>query len=359
MINRKTRYARLEGAFWSNEKVCSVSLAAVGLHAKAIAYCADKMTDGRVPKWMVPALAVGVDIAELVTELLRVTTCNTSKKLRPMWIDKGDYYQLHDYEKSNITSAEWEIEKERARKGMAKKRNENKEISGDIPEDESVNVTRNNPVTLQPCYGAKTQDSGHMTQEGDPERAREDTPASGPGAAPGFYPPAQAAGPTPRRDCIPPAADPANRQAILDTSTLADLVGEIRKARGLLPYRSKMSDYQQRQDGVDEILAIAAERKRPPADVARIAYRNFLDSADPWLIEHAYPIGAFCSNVGQYYEPPPKADRGDGRTAADQQAERNRKAERKQMAEYEAKMKKARADGVPMPPELRAVVGLK
>ena len=91
---------------------------------------------------------------------------------------------------------------------------------------------------------------------------------------------------------------------IFDTSTLATIIDNVRRAHGMTAYRPKMSDYQKRADAVLEIGAIAEDEQKDPCEVARVSYTRFIESKNAWLHNAGYPLGAWVQAIGHYWRPP-------------------------------------------------------
>lgn len=83
-------WVRLDDQFHSHEKVAELEpdlmLAAVGLHALALSWCGDRLTDGMLPKGQ-PARLAGRNVDDLIAELVRVG----------LWERTETGYQIHDY----------------------------------------------------------------------------------------------------------------------------------------------------------------------------------------------------------------------------------------------------------------------
>lgn len=94
-----------------------MSLAAAGLYSKMLSYSADKMTDGRVPEFLLPALTGGEDPGPVVSEL----------ETAGMVYRDGNAWQIHSYKKHNMTRAEWEAERTRQRNKKRKQRSESRD----------------------------------------------------------------------------------------------------------------------------------------------------------------------------------------------------------------------------------------
>jgi hypothetical protein len=90
----------------THEKYAPLSDAAFRLAITAGCWCAERMTDGFIPKAMVPQLTAaprGKKLAQCIAELTRSTA-----KLSPVWEDRGDEYELHDFLDWNMSRSEWE-----------------------------------------------------------------------------------------------------------------------------------------------------------------------------------------------------------------------------------------------------------
>jgi hypothetical protein len=109
------------------------------------------------------------------------------------------------------------------------------------------------------------------------------------------------AAPTPTS---PKAAEPPEEPKLFDSNVLAKLIDVERRMKNLTSYRPKHSDYQLRQDAVDEIVAIAEEKNLSPVRVARQSLRNFYKSTEPFLHNNSYPLGSWVQKIGHYFEPP-------------------------------------------------------
>jgi hypothetical protein len=109
-----------------HEKYAPLSDAAFRLAITAGCWCSERMTDGFIPKTMVPQLTAaprGKKLVQCIAELTRETP-----KLSPVWEDRGDEYELHDFLDWNMSRSEWEAKvaaasaggRAKAAKGSAK-----------------------------------------------------------------------------------------------------------------------------------------------------------------------------------------------------------------------------------------------
>lgn len=108
----RQRYARLMGDFWRHPRTAGLSPAAAGILARAWSYCADQMTDGEVPRFIIAAFFAGAPDEEVVSELIE----------SGLWEETPDGYRMRDWADRNITKAEWEARKEAARRRVQKHR---------------------------------------------------------------------------------------------------------------------------------------------------------------------------------------------------------------------------------------------
>lgn len=110
------RFARLLGSFWRSPKVHALSPEARALYCAGLSYAADGATDGRIPKYMLPALHVGMPTALPIAML-----CASHNGECPFWYDRGDHYEIHDFTDTNPTRAELEAMSERGRELAARR----------------------------------------------------------------------------------------------------------------------------------------------------------------------------------------------------------------------------------------------
>ena len=89
-----------------------------------------------------------------------------------------------------------------------------------------------------------------------------------------------------------------------DSNDLASIIDSQRRRFKLTPYRPKHSDYQPRQDAVDECVAIAEAECITPVEVATRSLLNFYSSKDAWLNNNGYPLGSWAKDVGRWFAPP-------------------------------------------------------
>ena len=100
-------WARLDDGFWRNEKVIACPDAALGLHVRAISYCADQRTEGRISKAALLILrAKPSRVAELVDAGL--------------WDEIDGDYAVHDFLKYNPSVAESDSKRDAKRIAGAK-----------------------------------------------------------------------------------------------------------------------------------------------------------------------------------------------------------------------------------------------
>lgn len=107
-------WANLDDQMPKHPKNIRLSDAAFRLHVSGICYCAQYLTDGRIDRDAV-ALLVPRFRRSALDELLAA----------PIWLDRGDHYEIHDYLQWNRSSADVLAERERrskaGRKGAEKR----------------------------------------------------------------------------------------------------------------------------------------------------------------------------------------------------------------------------------------------
>jgi hypothetical protein len=146
MRRRGGRYATIAGTWWRNPKIAKLSAEARSLYCAGLSYCADQMSDGAIPKYIVPALLFGNPAANPVAELL-----GSSPGSQPLWRDAGDAFQVHDFAEHNITRAEAEAAAEKARengkRGGRRKQSDDEAEPGRLPSREPSRLTDPGPRT--------------------------------------------------------------------------------------------------------------------------------------------------------------------------------------------------------------------
>jgi hypothetical protein len=151
------RYARLMGDFWQHTRIAKLSLAAVGLHAKAMSYVADQMSDGDVTRPALAAFFVGPVDETLVAELVK----------HGVWKTKKDgTWRLRDWSQHNITRSAWEQQKE-ATKGRVQKHRAARSGNAPVQNGNALQTVGNGSVR------ARTQTSLDQDQEEDQDQERE------------------------------------------------------------------------------------------------------------------------------------------------------------------------------------------
>jgi hypothetical protein len=164
MSSTKCRYARLQGTFWRHDRTASLSLAAAGLHARAMSYAADQMTDGHVPRHLLAAFFGGAIDAAVVAEL---TTAG-------VWREVKTGHVIRDWSQHNITAEGWEAKKLAHKERMAalraaKRAQENRNDSADVqicdrsqPDHTSITCAPVIPTPLDEGRRTKDEDEDDL-----------------------------------------------------------------------------------------------------------------------------------------------------------------------------------------------------
>src|SRR5690606_11718817 len=108
----RQRYARLMGDFWRHPRTANLSTVAAGILCRAWSYCADQMTDGEVPRFIVAAFFGGNPDEAVVRELVEAG----------LWEEASAGYRMRDWAERNITKAAWEERKAKARERVQRYR---------------------------------------------------------------------------------------------------------------------------------------------------------------------------------------------------------------------------------------------
>lgn len=93
----------LDDSFPEHAKIIAAGGDAVLMWVYGLAFCNRRLTEGRIPKAFIPRLTDRRKPMELAAKLVAVG----------LWIDDGDHYRIHEYEKWNHSAAA----KARAKKG--------------------------------------------------------------------------------------------------------------------------------------------------------------------------------------------------------------------------------------------------
>ncbi len=80
-------WVKLDDHFPTHPKIVAAGGDAAWLHVCALCYCAEHLTDGRIPKAMVDRLSDRDDATRLASRLVEVG----------MWLEHRDCYEVHDY----------------------------------------------------------------------------------------------------------------------------------------------------------------------------------------------------------------------------------------------------------------------
>ncbi len=124
-------------------------------------YSSGHLTDGRIPKAMVPRLSDRRHPDRLAAELVKVG----------LWEDAGDHYQQHDYTEMQTTREEREAGRDDARERQRRSRH-NRDRHKDVTRDNAVThdkVTPDVTASSRDCSLAEVEVESHLR---DSTRAR-------------------------------------------------------------------------------------------------------------------------------------------------------------------------------------------
>lgn len=107
-------YARIDTGFHRHPKASAVGITGRALYISGLCFCAEQLTDGRIPKGSVPIVAAEAGVKPSVADALVEVG---------LWHDRGDHYSVNDYfDRGNPTRASVLAEREAARQRAAKAR---------------------------------------------------------------------------------------------------------------------------------------------------------------------------------------------------------------------------------------------
>lgn len=171
----RQRYARLMGDFWRHPRTANLSPVAAGILCRAWSYCADQMTDGEVPRFIVAAFFGGNPDEAVVRELVEAG----------LWEEASAGYRMRDWAERNITKAAWEERKAKARDRVQRYR-EREAANGNASRnalheplptryERHGNASGNGHVTHPETHdeGRRTKDEDHPLRDDVVKRAGE------------------------------------------------------------------------------------------------------------------------------------------------------------------------------------------
>ena len=97
-------WVKLDDQFFRNPKAQAVGMAGRELYLAGLCFCASQLTDGRIPKAVVPILCTEAGARQTVVSAL---------VQHGMWTDYGDFYVVHDWNLYNRPASEVKEERER------------------------------------------------------------------------------------------------------------------------------------------------------------------------------------------------------------------------------------------------------
>lgn len=107
-------FARIDTGFHRHPKAGAIGLHGRALYISGLCFCAEQLTDGRIPKGSVPIVAAEAGVKPSTADALVEVG---------LWHDRGDHYAVNDYfDRGNPTRASVLAEREAARQRAAKAR---------------------------------------------------------------------------------------------------------------------------------------------------------------------------------------------------------------------------------------------
>lgn len=119
-------FARIDTGFHRHPKAGAVGITGRALYISGLCFCAEQLTDGRIPKGSVPIVAAEAGVKPSVADALVEVG---------LWHDRGDHYAVNDYfDRGNPSRASVLQEREAARARAAKGRASRPNHRGSAPE---------------------------------------------------------------------------------------------------------------------------------------------------------------------------------------------------------------------------------
>lgn len=163
-------WAKIDDRFYTNPKVVRAGRDARELYLVGLTYCAGELTNGAVPREVLPQLAVTV----AVTVLPHAETCAARLVEVGLWEETAAGWQVHDYLKFNPTAEQVKREREATAKRVQEWRQKQSYIkeasnaTGNAVMASVGNAVSTPDVTASP-YPYPYQDSPSPTERGAPD----------------------------------------------------------------------------------------------------------------------------------------------------------------------------------------------
>lgn len=148
-------WIKLEDSFVDHPKVADAGHLAGWLYVCGLCYCSRHLTDGRIPKTVVPRLT---DLAKPMVVARRLVEVG-------LWLDRGDCYEVHDYDDYQRSAEQVVRERETARRRQQIHRGSNGArlaCHGDV----TALVTPMSHRESRPCHGEVTLPEVEVETEG-------------------------------------------------------------------------------------------------------------------------------------------------------------------------------------------------
>lgn len=139
-------WVKLDDAIWSHRKIRAAGLEATGLFACGIAWCNQNLTDGHIPRHILPMLGDLRRPEQLASKLVEVG----------LWHETDDGWEVHDF--LDYQPSKEQVESQRASQ-RDRKRKSRKGSQRD--DDETTAGSPDTPTRPDPTRNGSTYDNDH------------------------------------------------------------------------------------------------------------------------------------------------------------------------------------------------------
>ncbi len=143
-------WVRLDDASATHPKFVKAGLAAYGLWVAGLCYCNRYLTDGTIPKDALDILIPGTPTKVLVDLARRLCANRVRPDGKPSWLEDGEQYRVHDFEKYQPSKEEIEAERHASRHRQKESRSRRRHAVTPAEVTPVVTGVSQPPVPAQP-----------------------------------------------------------------------------------------------------------------------------------------------------------------------------------------------------------------